>query len=402
MVQQREYEATHPWIDFHIDLRSAPTALWMLLGEVQSKVEHIAGVPLQPSLARKLHRLYLAKGVLATTAIEGNTLTEEEVIQVVEGRSDLPPSKEYLKVEIENIVRACNAMIAEIQSGNLSPLTSDLVCRYNREVLRDLELADPQVVPGEIRTYPVGVGRYRAAPAADCPYLLDRLCDWLNGPELRLPDEKWPLVDAVVKAIAAHLYIAWIHPFGDGNGRTARLVEFRILVSSGFPAPAAHLLSDHYNKTRTEYYRRLDQSSAGSGDEASFIIYAVQGLVDGLKQQLALIQSQQLGVMWRDFVHESLGGPGATEHRRRALVFALSGAGGVVPPDRLTLLTPQVAAAYATRTPRTLGRDIKAVMAAGLVERMQGGYRAKLETILGFLPLRHRPNQVSVPPTTSG
>lgn len=52
-----------------------------MLGEAASKCEHIAGVPLRPSVAQELHRLYLAKGALATTAIEGNTLTENEVLQ---------------------------------------------------------------------------------------------------------------------------------------------------------------------------------------------------------------------------------------------------------------------------------------------------------------------------------
>ncbi len=362
----------------------------MLLGEAQSKVEHIAGVPLQPDVARRLHQLYLAKGALATTAIEGNTLTEEEALGVVEGHSNLPPSKGYLKTEIENIVRACNEMLAEIANGTLSPLTPDLICKYNREVLRGLTPEDPRMVPGEMRAYSVGVGRYRAAPAGDCGHLLDRLCDWLNGAAFRSPDGRWTLVYAIIRAVIAHLYVAWIHPFGDGNGRTARLVEFRILVSSGFPVPAAHLLSDHYNRTRREYYRRLE-SSRGEGVEADFMTYALEGLVDGLRHQLDLIRQQQLKVIWHDYVHEVLGGPGRTEHRQRALVFALSGAGVPVALDRIASLTPQVAAAYATRSVRTLARDLAALTKTKLVERTPAGHRARPEIILAFLPLRHHP-----------
>ena len=58
----------------------------MNLGEARSKCEHIAGVPLRPTVARELHQLYLAKGVLGTTAIEGNTLSEEQVRQLLEGQ----------------------------------------------------------------------------------------------------------------------------------------------------------------------------------------------------------------------------------------------------------------------------------------------------------------------------
>jgi Fic family protein len=390
MSEQREYERTHLWIDFSVDLRHAPVDLWMLLGEAQSKVGHIAGVPLQPRVARQLHQLYLAKGALATTAIEGNTLSEAEALSVVEGRSHLPPSKAYLKIEIENILQACNAMLPEIASGNISPLTPESICEYNRTVLQNLDLGDPQIVPGEIRQYSVGVGRYRAAPAADCRYLLDRLCAWLNGDDFHPPDPRWSVAYSVIRAVIAHLYIAWIHPFGDGNGRTARLAEFRILVSSGFPVPAAHILSDHYNQTRAEYYRRLERSSRGGGDEATFLVYAAQGLVDGLQQQLDLVQEQQLVVMWHDHVHETLRGPGAVERRRRTLVFALSGLDNPVTFEHIPSLGP-LAGAYASRTTRTLARDLSELVRLGLIERAKGGYRAKRESILAFLPLRYQP-----------
>src|SRR3990172_7484078 len=104
----KTFEKTHPWISFELDLRKFDHKLWMALGETASKCEHIAGVPLQPDTAEKLHLLYLAKGVRATTAIEGNTLSEEEVIERIEGKLPLPPSREYLGKEIDNILKGCN------------------------------------------------------------------------------------------------------------------------------------------------------------------------------------------------------------------------------------------------------------------------------------------------------
>ena len=67
----RTYERTHPWLSFELDLRRFTPEVWLLLGEARSKCEHLAGVPLRPDTARRLHLMYLAKGVLATTAIEG-------------------------------------------------------------------------------------------------------------------------------------------------------------------------------------------------------------------------------------------------------------------------------------------------------------------------------------------
>ncbi|CED92167.1 Fido domain [Actinomyces succiniciruminis] len=65
---------------------------------------------------------------------------------------------------------------------------------------------------------------------------------------------------AFILATLAHLHLTWIHPFGDGNGRMSRLLEFELLIRAGVPVPAAHLLSDHYNKTRDMYYSILEQT----------------------------------------------------------------------------------------------------------------------------------------------
>ena len=301
----RTYERTHSWISFRFDLGKARPELWLGLGEAASKCEHISGVPLRPSTAEKLHRLYLAKGVAATTAIEGNTLSEEEVLQAVEGKLTVPPSKQYLKQEVDNIIAACNTIGNQIAAETLPVIKSDLVRAYNRQVL-DALLLKEDAVPGEIRSHSVVVGNvYRGAPAEDCEYLIDRLCEWMNGPDFA-PPKGMELVYAIVKAVVAHLYIAWIHPFGDGNGRVARLLEFHILLSAGIPSPAAHLLSNHYNQTRTEYYRQLDYASKSGGDILQFMMYAVQGFIDGLRGQLTYIWDQQWDVVWRNFVHEKI------------------------------------------------------------------------------------------------
>jgi Fic family protein len=240
----------------------------MALGEAQSKCEHIAGVPLQPSTSHELHQIYLAKGVLATTAIEGNTLTEEEVRQLVEGKLKVPPSKDYLKREAENITTAYNQIADRLLKGESADLTVPDIKNFNRLVLEGLPLEEG-TEPGKIRRGSAVVGNYRGAPAEDCEYLLQRLCEWLNGEDFKKA-ENLATAFSLLKAIMAHLYLAWIHPFGDGNGRTARLVELQILVAAGIPKPAAHLFSNHYNQTRQEYYRQLDRASKSGGDVLPF------------------------------------------------------------------------------------------------------------------------------------
>jgi len=381
------YEKTHPWLSFRLDMRELDYRLWVLLGEAQSKCEHIAGVPLRPSTADYLHRLFLAKGALATTAIEGNTLTQAEVLKRLDGDLQLPPSKEYLGREIDNIVQALDAVFHDAASL-ISP--GDLL-NYNRLVLDGLPLAEG-VVPGEIRNYEVTVGRYRGAPASDCPLLLGKLCEWLNGSGLESPDGL-DIAFGVLRAIVAHLYIAWIHPFGDGNGRTARLIEFKILVASGVPTPAAHLLSNHYNQTRQEYYRRLENASTSNDGILQFVRYAVQGFVDGLREQIEVIRDQQWDVAWRNYVYEECAKEQNenVERRRRHLVLDLSGIIEPVAVVDLPTISARVAQEYAKKSYPTLARDVDALVEEGLLLRKSGGVLANRSKILAFLPARkHR------------
>jgi len=389
MTSDRTYQKTHPWLTFSLDLRQAGYKLWIALGEAQSKCEHIAGVPLQPATAQYLHRVFLAKGALATTAIEGNTLSEAEVMAHLEGTLHLPPSKEYLAQEIDNIVDVCNDILTRLTKGESGDITPHMIADFDRSVLRGLSLPE-KVVAGDIRTYEVGVGGYHGAPARDCPELLERLCAWLNGPDFLAP-HGLEIAYGVLKAIVAHLYLAWIHPFGDGNGRTARLVEFQTLVAAGVPSPAAHLLSNHYNQTRQEYYRQLQLASQSPTGVLSFVEYAVQGFVDGLREQLDTIRAQQWEVAWRNYVHEFFADhptDSVVRHRRRNLVLDLSTRAEPVPMSELPNISFRVAQAYVRKSERTLARDIAALEEEGLVVKVGKGYTANKSLILAFLPAR--------------
>lgn len=390
----RTFLKTHPWISFHIDLHNARPQLWLLLGEAASKCEHIAGVPLRPETAEMLHQLYLAKGASATTAIEGNSLTEGQVREHLEGKLKLPPSKEYLAQEIDNIVGVFNRIGQQIQQGDLS-LSPQRVCEYNRLVLQKLTPGE-DVVPGKIREHSVGVGNvYRGAPPEDCDYLLETLCGWLGGTDFQA-QRGLELVYAIIKAVVAHLYLEWIHPFGDGNGRTGRLLEFHILLAAGVPSPSAHLLSNHYNQTRLEYYRHLDMASKSGGDVLPFLEYAVRGFVDGLQEQIQLIRSQQWDVAWSNHIHEVFHDRNnASDVRRRHLILDMSTHEGAIQVGKISEITPRMAKAYATKSSKTAQRDLYELESMGLVERRPDGFRAKREIILAFLPWRSRANKES-------
>ena len=125
--------------------------------------------------------------------------------------------------------------LAGVAGQGAAPAVSPgLIRDFHGQVGRELgEHLD--AVPGQLRTDERAVGPYRCPRAEDVPALLDLLCDWLRE-EFAQCDGPGAFTSAVVQAIVAHVYIEWIHPFGDDNGRTGRLLEFYLLLRAGNPA----------------------------------------------------------------------------------------------------------------------------------------------------------------------
>ena len=187
-------------------------------------------------------------------------------------------------------------------------------------------------------------------------------------------------------------------PFGDGNGRTARLLELQIRLSAGFAMPTTQLLSNHYNLTRSEYYRQLAEAST-THSPLGFLHYAVEGFVDELRAQVDRIWSMQYADRWEQFVYESFGEIRSDSERRRLrLVLDLSRR-SIVPPDGIGLpaidpvprgelrhLSPQLAELYAGKTERTLTRDLDELLGRQLIVRASGGYAPASDSVLAFMP----------------
>lgn len=304
--------------------RLSPRA-WQLLGEAESQVEQIAGAVLQPKLAAELHQVFLAKGVHGTTAIENNTLSEDEVLARIRGDLALPPSRAYLGQEVDNVVAGCNIIVDDCLAGRSLDITPERVIMFNGLVLHALELNEG-VQPGVVRSHPVAVGNYRAVPAQDAQYLLRQLCDWLAG--LGSDDERLRFSVAMLKAIMAHLYLAWIH--------------------------------------------------------------SLEGFVDELREQIRMLAAQQLRVAWEHWVHSGdFWGPRQTPAQLRQRHLVLDLGDRTVAIKDLPGLTPRLARAYAGKQMKTVTRDLNTLVRLGLLSRLPGHrVRARTELMQAFLPLR--------------
>ncbi|MDR1355749.1 MAG: Fic family protein [Propionibacteriaceae bacterium] len=251
-------------------------------------------------------------------------------------------------------------------------------------------------VCGEYTTVKLVVGNYRGAPPKDVPFLIERLCDWLNSFLVTAGDTSKDISErfsyAFFAATLGHLYLAWIHPFGDGNGRTARVLECAVLANSGIvPWVSCALLSDHYNRTRTEYYRRLDEASKLENGVSRFLDYAAQGFVDQLREQTAEIQEMQKQIAWKNYVHEMFQKQtqGEASRRRRLLVLSLP-VDKATPVSGLRHLSSELAEMYASKSPKTVSHDVNKLKSLGLVRLTPDGYLPRIEVMSAFTPLTHQ------------
>ncbi len=365
-----------------------------MLGEIQAKIAHIKNIPIPPADSQSLLELYLTKSVHGTTAIEGNTFSEEDVGKIIKNEMKAPPSRQYQEQQIRNMLNAFNTISDDEIRGNDQMFSLELLHGYHKLVLENLEsILSAETAVGKFRAHRVEVGLYLAAPPEDCQRLMAAYCDWLN--EAQAVPRGYELAWQIVKALVAHVYFAWIHPYGDGNGRMARLLEFAILLRAGVPDIAAHLLSNFYNKTRDMYYKQLQDSHGeyrdGSyppvGNLQGFIEYALQGFKDELDEQLDRIHFKQLLVIWHNFIHASFPKmPSAPQQRQKRLVLDLTEHALLNPItlSEMRGLTPAIALAYANRTDRTLQRDLNRLVGMKLLSRVPAGYQPNINLVLRF------------------
>jgi Fic family protein len=355
--------------NFVVNMADFPFTFWKQLGEAKSKCEHISRAPLLPQTREQINLVYLVRGVHSTTAIEGNTLTEDEVMAIFRKELTLPASRLYQGVEVQNILSAMNEAWKKPLAG---PISVGEICALNAQVLAGLEVAE-HVVPGEYRRDVVSVGRYRCPDHFDVPRYMESFVNWYNG-FLSEHSGLDAVSLAIVKAIASHIYFILIHPFGDGNGRTARLIEWRTLDHAGLASVASHLLSNHYNLTRTRYYDVLDAASRGR-DLRPFFCYAVEGLVDQLATQLSFIHDQYATLVYLDMVRARTPGLGrVVKERRQELALGICRAGRPIQRTEVPGLSPVLAALYRYTTERTLSRDLYALMDANLLRWTNDGW----------------------------
>lgn len=383
---------THDFIEFPAKLANISPQAWLLMGEVEAAVNVIKTIPMQPIDHEILASVYLAKALHGMTAIEGNSLSETDIMAIIGGSADLDPGQMEHLLQIQNINETFALVAEEIFADDMN-FSLESFNRYHRRLLKGF--ADEASL-GKIRAHDVEVGAYTAAPADDCELLLLLFCDWLNDDSLPSLDYAgYELSWSIVKALVAHVCFAWIHPYSDGNGQMARLIEQAFLLRAGAPPAVAFVPVYVYSRTRQQFdaelQKTLGELSEGAypatGEFGGIIEYALAGVRNELGQMMSMIRNAQLRGLYRDYIRRFF--PDlmtAVQQRRMRLAAFLAEYVPHTPLNQRDLFDLRDAGhlSDAAQSDNSLDRDIEALIRMGLLTREWGGYLTNPEILESF------------------
>lgn len=152
--------------------------------------------------------------------------------------------------------------------------------------------------PGRWRSGPVAVTandgslEYRGPDADRVPELMAEVVRWLERGDLE--------ANPVVRAAMAHLHVVSVHPFSDGNGRVARIVQSLVLALNGPISPEFSSIEEYLGDNTPAYYEALRKTQGGSylpdRDASGWVDFCIEAHLAQARQRLAQIRAA--GVRW--------------------------------------------------------------------------------------------------------
>lgn len=255
--------------------------LYTLLAEVTILNETIVDLPILPNMASKLELEVHYRSIAGTAAIENNPITEADVRNLAEGKEVLGYSQKH-KQEIINLIDVYK-ILTKVNFDNPLIINEKFIKSIHKDITKKVE--HEYNIPGNYRNNEVVVGDkahggiYKPPKILkDIENLMKEFTDWINS-------EKILSLNPILRASLAHYHLCLIHPFADGNGRTARLLEAILLKSAGITYVLMEL-SNYYYRNIDDYYIGFSKSIKlkGDNDLSPFLEIMLKGTVQSLKE----------------------------------------------------------------------------------------------------------------------
>jgi Fic family protein len=216
-----------------------------------------------------------------STHIEGTALSLEQATDILEGKKVTGVNRDDEK-ELLNYKKAMDFISKYL--GKDVPVTESLVRELHKLTVKSVR--GDKAEPGNYRktqNYVVNSRTreiiYTPPAPLEVPHLMREFVDWLNTAEDASP---------VLVAGIAQFQFVHIHPFIDGNGRTARLLSTLLLYKTGYDFKRLFTISEYYDKDRPSYYKAIQSVRNSNMDMTGWLAY----FVEGLRSQMEEIQTK--------------------------------------------------------------------------------------------------------------
>ena len=338
----------------------------------------VSDLPILPVWSSQLEETLIRRSIFGTAALEGNPLKEEEVGKII-SETGQPEKSARAEQEIRNL-KAAYQFIRELTPATTPPAIDEALIKKVHALIT-AHIEHPYNVPGLYRNHKVQVGDkdhggvYTPPKCLlDIEKLMQEFILWINSDQMLA-------VNPYVRAALAHYHLGLIHPFGDGNGRVARIIEALLLRLSG-QKYVPTMLSNYYYRNMDEYFRAFSITRKDKDSDVSpFIKFVLKGVIDSLEEIKNRITYFIRLLALRDHF--------AALHREKAIIQRQH--------DLLTLLlqlqdakpfslqdlfnTPSMNTLYRNVSERTARRDLKKLLEMNLLTCVDDQHTLNIEAL---------------------
>ncbi len=306
---------------------------------------------------RKMQSKALILEAHHTTHIEGTQLTLEESEQLWNGIYIEKVNKDDAQ-ELLNYRDAFDLVSNYLEDG--APITEGLIREIHKSLVENVR--GNSAAPGEyrkIQNYVVNSQTkeiiYTPPPVYEVPLMMQELVDSLNT-DIN--------IHPVLISAIAQFQLVHIHPFLDGNGRTARLLSTLSLYRSGYDFKKLFTISEYYDKNRSEYYKAIQSVRTQDMDMTIWLEYFTQGLSS---------QLQEIKELGRQAIEQDLFAKENHLSQRQSIAIEYMMKNGALRIQEFEKICPGV-------TRRTLQRELRDLVNKNIIETT--GATSNLEYIL--------------------
>jgi Fic family protein len=347
-----------------------------LLFEARLLYRTIADLPVLPEWSAYLEKELIRRSIFSTAALEGNPLKEEEVGKIIEQANDNPKSLEAEKA-IRNLANVYKGIKTIDQTTGPFTFTETFIKEMHSIITTGLE--NPDNLPGGYRNHTVKVGDKEhggiyTPPKCqpDIVHLMKEFIAWINSKDILE-------LDGLIRAALAHYHLGLIHPFGNGNGRTIRVIEALLVRTSGIKYVPI-MLSNYYYRHIDEYYLAFSNTRKDADHDVTiFLKFMLAGVIDSLNEIKDNVTHNIRKLVMRDYC-VFLRAKKTITQRQHDLLEILMDRGGTISLNDL-FKVPPYQALYRNVSERTARRDIARLSDLKLLSPHNGGYELELRVL---------------------